>query len=80
MEVYLQRQTGRKPIVIDEFTSLRWRRKYYDVGEFELHITNNASNLFETTTDIVYVWFKGSVERGVVETDVYKRQGLILII
>lgn len=78
MEVYLQRQTGRKPIVIDEFTSLRWRRKYYDVGEFELHITNNASNLFETTTDIVYVWFKGSVERGVVETVTVTRDEIAL--
>lgn len=78
MEVYLQRQTSRRPIVIDKFISLRWRRKYYDVGEFELHIVNNAQNLKETTTDTVYVWFKGSVERGVAETVTVSRDEITL--
>ncbi len=78
MEVYLQRQTGRTPIVLDEFTSLRWRRKYYEVGEFELHIANTPQNLFETTTDTAYVWFKGSVERGKVERVTVTRDEIAL--
>ncbi len=79
MEVYLQRQTGRTPIVLDEFTSLRWRRKYYDVGEFELHIANNAANLYEATAEEEpLVWFKGSVERGVAESIVVTREDISL--
>lgn len=78
MEVYLQRQTGRMPIVIDEFVSLRWRRKYYDIGEFELHITNNYQNLFESTTDIVRIWFKGSIETGIAENVTVTRDEIVL--
>lgn len=68
MEVYLQRPTGRQPIVIDDFTSFRWRRKYYDIGDFELHIKNSKSNLFEATGEFEpVIWFKDSTERGIVE-------------
>ena len=28
--------------IIDFFSSLRWRRKYYEAGEFELHIPLNS--------------------------------------
>lgn len=80
MVVYVQRQMARVPLIIDEFTSLRWRRKYYDVGEFELHITNNPTNLYEVTTedDFIAVWFKGSVDRGIVESVTITRDEIVL--
>ena len=34
MEVYILQQNEDTPIVVDDFISLRWRRKYYDIGEF----------------------------------------------
>ena len=74
MEIYLQMQTGRAPTVIDDFTSFRWRRKYYDVGEFELHVKNDPNLLYQATSgDVLYVWFKGSIERGIVESIVISR-------
>ena len=74
MEVYFQMQTGRTPVVIDDFTSFRWRRKYYDVGEFELHVKSDPNLLFQATSgDVLYVWFKNSVERGIVENIVISR-------
>lgn len=78
MEVYMQRQTGRIPIVIDDFLSLRWRRKYYDTGEFELHIPNSSSYLFESTQETAYVWFKGSVERGLTENVMVSRDKIVV--
>ncbi len=81
MEVYLQQKTWatmRTPIVLDEFISFRWRRKYYNVGEFELHILNTPQNLSEITTYSTYVWFKGSVERGMVERMEITRDKIIL--
>lgn len=31
--------------VIDEYTSLRWRRKYFEAGEFELHLKATERNI-----------------------------------
>lgn len=31
--------------VIDTYTSLRWRRKYFEAGEFELHLTVSKYNM-----------------------------------
>lgn len=31
--------------VIDTYTSLRWRRKYFEAGEFELHLTASKYNI-----------------------------------
>lgn len=31
--------------VIDEYTSLRWRRKYFEAGEFELHLKATPDNI-----------------------------------
>ena len=31
--------------VIDTYTSLRWRRKYFEAGEFELHLTASKYNM-----------------------------------
>jgi len=31
--------------VVDKFTSFRWRRQYYDCGEFELHCDDNLENI-----------------------------------
>lgn len=31
--------------VIDEYKSLRWRRKYFEAGEFELHLKVTAENI-----------------------------------
>lgn len=41
--------------VVDIYTSLRWRRKYFEAGEFELHLqaTENNINLFKKDNIIV---------------------------
>ena len=79
MEIYLRRPSGSSPIVIDQFTSFRWRRRYYDIGEFELHITNNETNLSEATAEPEpIVWFKNSVERGIVESVSVSRDEIAL--
>ena len=31
--------------VIDSYSSLRWRRKYFETGEFELSMNKTANNL-----------------------------------
>ena len=31
--------------VIDTYKSLRWRRKYFEAGEFELHLQANIVNI-----------------------------------
>ena len=41
--------------VVDIYTSLRWRRKYFEAGEFELHLqaTKSNINLFKKDSIIV---------------------------
>ncbi len=49
MELYVYDESFRLLGVIDRFASLRWRHKYYEPGEFELHLENSedARALFD---------------------------------
>lgn len=79
MEVYILQQNEDTPIVVDDFISLRWRRKYYDIGEFELHLVNNRKNLEYVTRELEpLVYFVGSVERGVVNYVQVNRDEIVL--
>lgn len=79
MEVYILRKNEDAPIIIDDFTSLRWRRKYYGIGDFELHLTNNLGNLQYVTQDLEpLVYFVGSTERGVVNNVKINRDEIVL--
>lgn len=54
--------------VIDQFISLRWRRKYYESGEFELVVApyeNNLSLLFEKDRIIIR---QDYTEAGIIDT------------
>lgn len=79
MEVYILRKNENIPIVIDNFISLRWRRKYYDIGDFELHIPNTQGILQYLTQDLEpLVYFVGSLERGVVNYIQVNRDEIVL--
>lgn len=56
--------------IIDFFSSLRWRRKYYDYGEFELHIpineqTKKSLDKFMVIDNLIYR--EDSIETGIIE-------------
>lgn len=52
--------------IIDFFSSLRWRRKYFEVGEFELHIPlNNQTKKFLNKDNIIVR--EDAIESGIVE-------------
>mgnify|MGYP002731915666 FL=1 len=38
MELYILNQTFQRVAVIDQYSSLIWTRRYWDVGDFELYI------------------------------------------
>lgn len=79
MEVYILQQNEDTPLIVDDFISLRWRRKYYDIGEFEIHLVNNRKNLEYVTRELEpLVYFVGSVERGVVNYVKVNRDEIVL--
>lgn len=53
--------------VIDFFSSLRWRRKYYEAGEFELHIPLNSNTAKFLKKDNIIVR-TDAVEVGIIES------------
>ncbi len=53
--------------IIDFFSSLRWRRKYYESGEFELHLPlNNQTKKFLVKDNLIIR--EDAVEVGIIET------------
>lgn len=53
--------------IIDFFSSLRWRRKYYDYGEFELHIPiNDQTKKFLAKDNIIIR--EDAIEAGIIES------------
>ena len=53
--------------IIDFFSSLRWRRKYYDYGEFELHIPiDDQTKKFLTKDNIIIR--EDAIEAGIIES------------
>lgn len=53
--------------VIDFFSSLRWRRKYYEAGEFELHIPLNDQTIRFLNKDNLIIR-SDAVEVGIIES------------
>ncbi|MGX8710214.1 MAG: siphovirus ReqiPepy6 Gp37-like family protein [bacterium] len=45
MELYIYSETLEQQGVIDSFSSLRWRRRFFEPGEFELHVPATQENL-----------------------------------
>lgn len=45
IELYVYDRDLKFKGVIDIYTSLRWRRKYFEAGEFELHLQANDNNI-----------------------------------
>lgn len=79
--------------VIDSYSSLRWRRKYHEAGEFELHINPTANNyrLLKADNVIVRSDLTENDEFGIIDSwkfkedkdkvaiSVYGRFGLFLL-
>lgn len=65
MDIYLLDSDFDIVAIVDDFSSLIWRRKYNEVGDFELHCTHE---LFSTiATEVKYVYRPEREEIGIVE-------------
>lgn len=64
MQIWVFDQNIERVAYIDRYFSLRWRRRYRSVGEFELHC---PATYVEAITEGNYIW-KGDEEAGVIET------------
>lgn len=53
--------------IIDFFSSLRWRRKYYEAGEFELHISLNSQTEKYLKKDNLIIR-DDAIEVGIIES------------
>ncbi|MBE1305660.1 hypothetical protein G4W71_16775 [Clostridium botulinum] len=67
MELYIFNRDLELIGILDTFTSLRWIRRYYKSGEFELHCALNFNTLELLKRDNV-VYKKNDVEAGYIET------------
>ena len=56
---------------IDDFASLIWDRKLYDVGSFELHC---SQSLFTTLFEGKYLWSESFVDTAVIQSIVLDRE------
>lgn len=67
IELYIYDRNLNFKGVVDIYTSLRWRRKYFEAGEFELHLqaTEYNINLFKRDNIVVR---EGSEEAGYVKS------------
>lgn len=52
--------------IIDTYSSLRWRRKYFESGEFELHLQASKRNISYLMRDNIIVK-EDSIEAGIIE-------------
>lgn len=64
MDVYLLNDEFKITKIIDDFSSLIWRRRYYDVGNFELHCPHT---LLADIASAKYVYRPDRSEIGVIE-------------
>lgn len=67
MELYIFNKNLELLGIIDTFTSLRWIRRYYKTGEFELHCALNPNTLDLLKRENI-VYKTDDVEAGYVET------------
>lgn len=66
MEIRIYSQDLRFQGVSENQTSVRWTRRYFEAGEFEIHtpITDNNVKLYQLGN---IVWIQGAVEAGIIE-------------
>ena len=76
MEVRVYNRELRFQGVSENQTSVVWTRKYFEAGEFEIHvpITPDNVNLYRLGN---IVWLQGAVEAGVIEDLKYEETNLI---
>lgn len=60
--------------IVDYFISLRWRRKYFEAGEFEIVLPVNDYTLQFIDTDVI-VMRNNYTEAGIIETIEYSDDG-----
>lgn len=60
--------------IVDYFISLRWRRKYFEAGEFEIVLPVNEYTLQFIDTDVI-VMRNNYTEAGIIETIEYSDDG-----
>lgn len=66
MELYAFNEMGRMT-VIDTYSSFRWTRKFFEPGEFELHVPNTYANQNALYPQSM-IWRADDDEPGIVET------------
>ena len=64
MDVYLLNKNFEMIKIIDDFSSLIWRRRYHEAGKFELHCVHT---LFADLSGAEYVYRPDRTEIGVIE-------------
>lgn len=64
MDIYLLNNDFEAIKIVDDFSSLIWRRKYHEVGDFELHCTHE---LFSDLAEAKYVYRPDRTEIGIIE-------------
>ena len=65
MDVYLLDADWQTTAIIDDFTSLIWRRKYYEAGNFELHCGIDQYIALSSST---YIYRGDRKEAGIIES------------
>jgi hypothetical protein len=66
MEIYIYSADFQLQGVIDSFSSFRWRRRYFEPGEFELHVAATPENLTILAEDSI-VHRLDRKEAGIIE-------------
>ena len=67
MELYIFDKELNLIHIVENFTSLIWTRRYYKIGEFELHLPLTIENVeFLIKGNIIYK--KDDLEAGYIET------------
>ena len=65
MDIYLLDSNFDIVYIVDDFSSLIWRRKYYECGDFELHCTHELFQII--ATEAKYVYRPDRKEIGIIE-------------
>lgn len=65
MDVYLLDYNFEIAAIVDDYTSLIWRRKYYECGDFELHCSHDLFSVI--ATEAKYVYRPDRSEVGIIE-------------
>lgn len=67
MELYIYDKALELIGLVEIFDSLRWRRRYFTAGEFELHLRANSENVALLNCGHI-VWRRDAKETGIIES------------